>query len=129
MKRTAFLLFLVPFLALNHFACAARPSFLPAHDEVLIYSLPFDLVYLRTLEALELDPDWDLEETEKEKGTIRVRNVNFTQFADQDKRTAVFLVKRISRGKTSVELAPESQRVLGTDRLLQLVSQHVSREL
>ena len=35
---------------------------LPAHDDVLVYELPFDLVYLRTLEALENVDNWELED-------------------------------------------------------------------
>lgn len=102
---------------------------MPTYDEVLIYDLPYDLVYLRSLEALESLPDWELEETEKEKGIIRVRNINFSTFTDADQRTATVLVTRINRQKTSVALAPHSRHVVGGGDLLERVSLYLSREL
>ncbi|MCM8775191.1 MAG: hypothetical protein NC930_02385 [Candidatus Omnitrophica bacterium] len=124
---------LIPAMLLLCVGCASyrdvTDKIVPIHDEVLVYELPFDLVYLRTLEALELVDGWELEETEKEKGLIRVRNINFSSFADADKRIATFLVKRISREQTSVELAPESQQVIGVDKLLKSVSTQMAREL
>ena len=109
--------------------CAVDKKILPAHDEVLIYQLPYDLAYLRTMEALESLPDWELEETEKEKGTIQVRNMNYSALFDADKRVAVFLVKRLGRNETSVEIAPQTQTVIGGDKLLERVAQYLSREL
>ncbi len=109
--------------------CAAQEKLVPVHDEVLIYDLPFDLTYLRTLEALERVPDWELELTEKEKGFVTVRNVNFSRFDDADERLVKVLVKRVGRNQTSVRLAPESQRVLGGEKLLAAVSKHMSREI
>ena len=101
----------------------------PVHDEVLIYNLPYDLTYLRTLEALENVNDWELEETEKEKGIITVRNIAFSRLDDADKRSATVLIKRVSRNETSVTLAPQSQRVVGGDELLKRISQFLTREL
>jgi len=92
--------------------CSWNEKLLPNHDEILVYNLPFDLTYLRTLEALETLDDWELNELEKEKGIISVRNLAYGQFGDADKRVANFLVKRVSREQTSVQLAPESQRCL-----------------
>ena len=109
--------------------CSFRDKVLPAHNEVLIYPLAYDLTYLRTLEALETLPEWELEETEKENGIIRARNINYSQFGDADKRLATFLVKRISRNETSVQLAPGSERVAGGDKLLERIARYVSREL
>lgn len=112
------------------FGCSSiGRQLLPLHDEVLLYDLPFDLTYLRTMEALESHPDWELETTDKEKGLIMVRNINYSQFSDADKRRAVFWIKRVSRRETSVRLAPESQHVIGGDKLLELIAKHVSREL
>ena len=102
---------------------------LPAHDEVLIYALPYDLVYLRTLEALENVDGWELEETEKEKGLIVARNVSFGNLSDADKRLATFYVTRINRNETSVALAKKSVHVLGGDTLLERISEFVSREI
>lgn len=109
--------------------CAVQEAILPTHDEVLIYELPLDLTYLRTVEALENVPGWELEETEKEKGIIRVRNVDYSNLIDADKRLVTFWVQRVDRNRTSVQIAPESQHVIGGDELLERVSQYVTREL
>ncbi len=109
--------------------CSSTPKTLPVHDEVMIYTLPFDLTYLRTLEALESLPDWELEETEKEKGLIRVRNTDFMALTDNDTRLATILIKRLGRNQTSVSFAPHSQRVIGGDQLLERISHYLSREL
>ncbi len=109
--------------------CASqKEKILPVHDEVLIYPLSYDVTYLRTIEALEAIGDWELEETEKEKGTIQVRNINFSGLDDSDKRIAVIIVKRVSRNKTSVEFAPDSQQVIGGDDLLNQVARYLNRE-
>lgn len=122
---------LLSFLAVGLFVtgCAFREKVLPAHDEVLIYPLAFDLTYLRALEAVENIPNWELTETEKEKGIIRVRNTNFSRFGDADKREATIIVKRVGRRETSIEFAPESKRVVGGDKLLERIAQFVTREL
>ncbi len=101
----------------------------PSHDQVLVYPLAFDLTYLRTMEALENVEDWELEETEKEKGMIRVRNINFSQFDDADESVAVFLLKRLGRSQTSIELAPESRRVADGDKLFSRIEEFIAREL
>ena len=104
---------------------------LPKHDEVLIYSLPYDLTYLRTLNAVQSLPDWELEDTEKENGIIRVRNMSLKLNSpeDTDYRSVTFLVKRISGEETSVQLMPDSQRVLGVGDLLEAISQYLKKEL
>ena len=109
--------------------CAVGKKILPVHDDVLIYPLAYDLVYLRTLDALQTLPEWELDLTEKEKGIISVRNVNYGQLGDADKRTAVFFIKRVDRDQTSIQLAPQSQQVSGGDKLLQRIAQYMSREL
>ena len=102
---------------------------LPKHDEVLIYKLPYDLTYLRTVEALEHANGWELEETEKEKGTITVRNLNYERLDDSDRRVATFVLKRLSRQETSIELAPESRQVVEGGKLFDKIAEFVSKEL
>lgn len=99
------------------------------HDEVLVYKLPYDLTYLRTLEAVSFLPDWELLETEKEKGVIRLDNTNFRSVTDADKRFATLYVRRVNRDETSVQLAPFSQKVLGGDVLLATIDDMISKEL
>lgn len=107
----------------------APEKVLPLHDEVLHYNLPFDLTFLRTMEALENVEGWELEETEKEKGIIRARNMDFDRFADFLDSRATILVERVSRQETSVRLAPESQRITQGDELLKSISKFVTTEL
>lgn len=104
-------------------------TILPTNDEVLIYELPFDLTFLRTMEALDSHPDWELEETEKEKGIIRVRNIAFSSLIDADQRLISFSVKRIGREETSISIVVYSQHVFGGDDLLALVADELSKEL
>ena len=121
-------LFIAFFAVMAAAGCASqKEKILPVHDEVLIYPLSYDVTYLRTIEALESVDSWELEETEKEKGSIRVRNINFSSFDDADKRIVDFMVKRVDRNKTSVELAPASQRVLGGIELLKKVAAYLNR--
>jgi hypothetical protein len=109
--------------------CAGHKQLAAAHDEVLTYPLPYDLAFLRTMESLETLPDWELGETEKEKGTITVFNKNFSSFTDADQRMATVLVKRVNREETSLQLAPQSQRVIGGDKLMERIGKYLSREL
>jgi hypothetical protein len=117
-------------LGIGVIGCASRPQMEnPLNDKVLVYDLPYDLTYLRTMEALEKVKDWDLQETEKEKGFIRVCNRNFSRFDDADKRLVTVEVKRISRNQTSVSLAPQSQRVIEGDKLLDKIQEYLDREV
>lgn len=110
--------------------CAsAKNKILPVYDEVLVYDLPYDLTYLRTIEALENVDGWEIEETEKEKGILVARNLNFSNLADADLRQATILIKRLNRNQTTISLANYSQHVRDGDKLLQRISQYVSREL
>ena len=109
--------------------CAAGNKVLPLHDEVLYFKLPYDLTYLRTGEALERVEGWELEQTEKEKGVIVIRNTNYSSWDDADKRSATFWLKRIGPKETSVQLAPQSQRILGAGMLLERVTQYLDREV
>ncbi len=108
---------------------SVRNEDIPAHTETLMYNLPYDLTYLRTLEALENVAGWELEETEKEKGIIRARNVNYKNLSDADLGQATLLITRIDRGQTSIRLAPYSQRVIGGAALMKRISEFVSREI
>ncbi len=108
--------------------CVGLSAGLAVHDEVLVYPLPYDLAYLRTYEAVDTHPDWEPEVTDKENGVILLRNIRYSKFAQASQRTVKLLVKRIRYGETSVELAPESQKVIGGDELLALIKQHLSRQ-
>ena len=101
----------------------------PAYDEILLYQLPYDLTYLRALDALSTTPGWELDSTEKEKGIINVRNLNWTRLDDSDTRLITFFVRRASRSETSVQIAPQSQHTLGGGDLMKRINQYVSAEL
>ena len=118
---------LVFFMALT--GCAAHQKLLTPQTQVLTYHLAYDLAYLRTLEAVEKVPDWLLTETEKEKGIIKLRDINYSRLDDADRREVTVLVKRTGYRETSVELAPESQRVFGGDKLLEMIAKYLSKEI
>lgn len=129
MKRHTMALIISTVFLFPLWSCARDSEILPVHDEVLVYALPFDLVYLRTMEAIEKHPDWRLETTDKEMGIITLKNFRFSSFADADKRTATLLLKRVSKKETSVEFAPESRTVVGGDEILSVIKQYLSREV
>ena len=106
-----------------------KKELLPSHDEVLRYPLAYDLVFLRTIEGLENIQGWEVQETEKEKGIIRVYNHQIGRTDDSDNRVATIFVKRVNRNETTVELASGSRRVGGGKEMMQVISQYVSREL
>ncbi len=101
----------------------------PAYDEILLYQLPYDLTYLRVMDSLSNLPGWELDLTEKEKGLIRVRNLDWSKLDDSDTRLISFLVRRVSRTQTSVQIAPESQHTLGGGDLMKRINEYVSVEL
>lgn len=107
----------------------ARQSVFPVHDEVLTFPLPMDLTYLRTLEAIQAHPDWDLDRTVKEEGLIYIRNLRYSSYADADQRMATLVLKPIGPHETSVQFAPESQAVVGGDEVLDLIKQYLSAEV
>ena len=102
---------------------------LPAHNEVLRFPLSYDLTFLRTMEAIESVPDWQIEQTTKEAGVIQARNKNFSRLDDADQRVVIFQIIRLSRHQTSVQIVPESQRVIGAGDLMKQISEYLRREL
>lgn len=97
----------------------------PKYDAVLVYDQPFDLTYLKTIEALNEFPNWLLEETEKERGFIRICNTQYGHAFDRDKDRADIIVKRVSRAQTSVSLDPSSQRIRQAKELLDHIDQYM----
>ena len=120
---------LILMLGLSLAGCNTVGKVLPPNDEVLTYKLPYDLTYLRTLDALNSAGTWELEETDKEMGWIRVRDTNYSSLDDSDMRVITFVVKRVDRGTTSVSIDPASQKVFGGKKLLEVVSEALGREV
>lgn len=120
---------LVFFAAVFLAGCATTKKILPLHDEMLVYELPYDLTYLRTLDALDLQKGWQLKETDKEKGLITIRNVDYQRLDDSDKRELTFVVKRVDRAHTSVQLVPNSQRTLSGGDMLKAIGEKLGAEL
>ncbi len=116
-------------LGLGLAGCNTVAEVLPPNDEVLVYKLPYDLTYLRTMEALNSVGNWDLQETDKEQGVISMRNTNYSNLSDSDQRVITFVVKRVDRGTTSVSIDPKSQKVLGGKKLLEVIGQALGREI
>ena len=119
---------LILVLSLGLAGCNTIGKVLPPNDEVLVYPLPYDLTYLRTMEALDGRGSWELEDTDKERGIISVRDMHYTGLSDSDQRVIKFLVKRVDRGTTSVSIDAESQKVLGGADLMKAVAAALGRE-
>lgn len=109
--------------------CNTVGEVLPSNDQVLVYKLPYDLTYLRTIETLDSVGMWELEETDKERGIVTVRDTNYSRLDDSDLRVITFVVKRVDRETTSVAIDPASQKVYGGKELLNAVSKALSREI
>lgn len=122
-------LILVLMLGLGLAGCNTVGKVLAPNDEVFTYNLSYDLTYLRTMDALNSVENWQLEETDKEKGTITVRDMNYSRFDDSDLRVITFVVKRIDRGTTSVSIDPKSQKVYGGKKLMEAVGAVLGREI
>jgi hypothetical protein len=120
---------LILILGLGLAGCNTVAKVLPPNDEVLPYKLPYDLTYLRTAEALNSVENWQLEETDKERGIIRVRDMNYSRLDDSDMRVIDFVIKRVDPETTSVSIAKESQKVLGGKKLLEVVGEALGREI
>lgn len=109
--------------------CMGGKKPIQIHDEVLTFSLPMDLVYLRTLEAVQKHADWDIERTDKEKGQIYLRNRRWSSYADADRRQARLMLKRVSAKETSVQFDPKSQTVVGGDEILSIIKEYMAPEV
>ena len=99
---------------------------LPVYDRVLVYERPYDYTFLKTIEALNTFPEWVLEETDKNKGLIVIRNTQYGHLFDRDKWVARFNIKRLDKRKTSVSLDPSSQRLEKGGELLNRIDEVVN---
>jgi hypothetical protein len=120
---------LVLILGLGLAGCNTVGEVLPPNDEVFVYKLPYDLTYLRTLDVLTAIENWQLEETDKERGFISVRDMNYGRFDDSDLRVITFVIKRVDRETTSVSIDPKSQKVFGGKKLLDTIGEALGREI
>lgn len=102
------------------FGCAGLEDH-PVYDRVHVYNKPFDYTYLRVIEALNALPNWLLEETDKEKGILVYRNIQYGHLFDYDKQTARLVVSRVSISQTSVRLDPPTQKVEGAAEMFQKI--------
>lgn len=117
MKRRSSLFILSLLLVAFISSCASVKEH-PKYDQVLVYDKPFDFTFLRTLEALNSFPGWALEETDKTKGFITLRNTEYGNLFDRDKWVVKFNVVSLGRKKTSIAIDPVSQsNVKGGDLL------------
>jgi len=119
----------VVLLACGAVGCNTVGKMLPANDRVLVYDLPYDLTYLRTMETLDGHGNWQLADTDKEQGTLSVRDTNYSRLDDSDCRVIKFLVKHVGRNRTSVSIDPDSQKVIGGDKLLDAIGGALGREI
>lgn len=129
MMRRMWQITLFSILALALVGCNTVGEVLPPNDQVLLYKLPYDLTYLRTLEALNSQSNWVLEITDKEKGLITLRDINYSRLDDSDLRSIAFAVKRVDDTYTSISILPECQRVYGGEQLLKVIGEYLNREV
>jgi len=109
--------------------CAIRDQIISPYDEVLIYDIAYDLTYLRTLEAVQDVPGWELGITDKQKGFIRVENQEYGRFDDADKRVVNIILVREGNRQTSIRLAPDSRSVPGVEELMQQINRFIAPSL
>lgn len=96
------------------------------YDRVLVYDRPYDYTFLKTIEALNTFPEWVLEETDKNKGLIVIRNTQYGHLFDRDKWVARFNIRRLDKRKTSVALEPASQRIEKGGELLDRIDEVIN---
>jgi hypothetical protein len=96
------------------------------HNRVLVYDRPYDYTFLKTIEALNTFPEWVLEETDKNKGLIVIRNTQYGHLFDRDKWVARFSIRRLDKRKTAVSLEPDSQRLEKGGELLDRIDEVVN---
>ena len=102
---------LVPALILSLCAvgCAGAEERL-SYDKVHVYERPFDFTFLKTIQAVNNFENWILEETDKEKGILVFRNIEYGHLFDRDKQVARFVISRVGSDKTSVMLDPTTRK-------------------
>jgi hypothetical protein len=120
LKRKWFTCLMISLISVSAFGCTATYD-KPVYDQEVVFEQPYDFTFLRVIEALNTMNGWILEETDKEAGLMVVRNREYGHIFDRDKGVVTFLVKRLSRTKTSIMVAPESQREPGAGDLLRRI--------
>jgi len=99
----------------------------PKVETVLTYNRPLDFIYLEILKAVEEIPNWELSNTEKSAGVVVLNNSEYWETFDADKRQAVLLIKSVDKMTTSVELAPESQSVIGGRDIIDTIEKRLQK--
>jgi hypothetical protein len=120
-KNTALLSVLLSLAMLA--GCVHSP--LVKNDEVLIFNRAFDYTYDGVLRALDNAYPWGLSSTDKQNGIVVAYNQEYWDTLDADKRSAVIEIKTVGKKETSVQLAPESQNVIGGGDLLQAIKRQL----
>ena len=77
------------------------------------YEQPFDLVYLKTMDVVDIDNDWAFAYTAKERGVIELKNINYENWFGMDKQYVRLVVRHVSQTETSVEIDPTGSRCKG----------------
>ena len=91
------------------------------------YTQPYDLVFKKTMDALNEQPGWILNPTNKAEGVIEVSNNQYTNWMDMDTQKARFLVKAVSRTQTSVQF--DAEHSICKDRNCEKIFDGVKRVL
>ncbi len=114
LKKVAIILAVSLVLPLS--GCKTFDDAVVIHDELFTYDVTYDQAFMMVIEAVNGAKGWKLAGIDKRKGTVAAYNEKFMS----DDRVVV-LVKRITRGKTSVELDPDSQSIKGVEIILKAI--------
>ncbi len=92
------------------------------------YAQPLDLVFLKTYETLNQEPNWMPNFTDKSRGIIEFRNTLYGNLSDADVQHGRYLVKRVKADQTSVEFDPDNSKCKGDTclKLLEKVNKALS---
>ncbi len=99
--------FLAVFLVFSSSGCSSL-SWRSGEYPIYHYEQPYDLIYLNALESLDREDLWIMQYTDKNTGIIEVRQMNYGSLFGGDRQKARFVVKRVGRLETSVELDTSS---------------------
>lgn len=97
-----------------------------AREQYLTYVYPqsFDLVYLKTYETIDAQPDWAPLRTDRGNGIMEFRNTRYGNLFDYDTEHVTFVVTPVGRNETSLELDLSRSQCKGKDCLNLLKKAH-----
>ncbi len=108
-------------------SCANQSGLLPADQissrasQPIIVQRAYDVVFLSVFEVVDSLEAWNPEVTDKNEGTIRVKNIQFGKIGDADTRMLTIEIVRDSKTQTQIRLDQDSQRVIGASDVMDAI--------